>query len=118
MNNSCQCRAPEINMSNVQSQNKFSELTEGNFFKTKPNSNRHKLSKIRCYVAKKCANIRDIKNKSVYIETLSASSVKRTLRRFYKNIFKSRYQGYEKFLTDEEKRFLFDFDGCSLVEGC
>lgn len=105
-------------MLNVQSQNNFFELSEEKLFENKHSSNIHNWSKFRRYVNKKCANIRNIKDKSIYIETLSASSVKRTLRRIYKNIFKSRNQGYEKFLTDEEKRFLFAFDGRSLVEGC
>lgn len=118
MINGSQCNpAPEVNMLNAQSQNNIFELSEGFYVQNKHNSTRHKWSKFRCYVAKKCANIRVIKDKSVYIETLSASSVKRTLRRFYRNIFKSRHQGYEKFLTDEEKRFLLTFDGRGLVEG-
>lgn len=105
-------------MLNVQSQNNSLKFSEENLFENRHTSTSHNWSKFRCYVSKKCANIRDIKNKSIYIETLSASSVKRTLRRIYKNVFKSRYQGYEKFLTDEEKRFLFAFDGRTLVEGC
>lgn len=105
-------------MVNVNSQNNSFEVSEENLFENKHNSTHHKWSKFRCFVTKKCANIRDIKDKSIYIETLSTSSVKRTLRRIYKNFFKSRYQGYEKFLTDEEKRFLLAFDGRSLVEGC
>lgn len=103
-------------MLNIQSQNKTFEFPEENLFGNK--TTLHKWSRFRRYVAKKYDNIRDIKEKSIYIETLSTSSVKRTLRRIYKNIFKSRYQGYEKFLTDEEKRFLFAFDGRSLVEAC
>lgn len=104
-------------MLNVQPQNNALELSEEKLFENRCTTTHYKWSRLRRYVAKKCANIRDIKDKSIYIETLSASSVKRTLRRIYNNIFESRYQGYEKFLTDEEKRFLFAFDGRSLVEG-
>lgn len=103
-------------MLNVQAQNNSLELSEEKLFEDKHTTTHFKWSRFRHYVNKKCANIRDIKDKGVYIETLSASSVKRTLRRIYKNIFKSRYQGYEKFLTDEEKRFLIAFDGRTLVE--
>lgn len=107
----------KVKMLKVQSQNNSLELSEEKLFENNHSSTLHNWSRFRCYVTKKCANIQDIKDKSIYLETLSASSVKRTLRRIYRNIFKSRYQGYEKFLTDEEKRFIFAFDGRSLVEG-
>lgn len=66
---------------------------------------------------KKCVAVGSIRNKSsVYFETLSVSSVKRSLNRICRKLFKSPTSGYEKFLSDEEKRFFFTTDR-SLVEG-
>lgn len=72
-----------------------------------------KWSNFKHYVAKKRVNVID---KGVYLETLSVESVKRSVSRAYKNIFKTKRRGYEKFLSDEEKRFLFGPD-FGLVEG-
>lgn len=119
IDNISQCkRSTVVKMINVKSENNSLNLSEDNIFENRHKSTVHKWPRFRRYITNKCANIRDIKDKSIYIETLSASSVKRTLRRIYKSIFRSRYQGYEKFLSDEEKRFLYAFDGRSLVEGC
>lgn len=65
---------------------------------------------------KKCVAISDMREKMVYFETLSVSSIKRSLNRICRKIFSSRSSGYEKFLSDEEKRFYFDIDR-RLVEG-
>lgn len=72
--------------------------------KTRIKNNTVKWYHFKTLVSKQCSNISDIKDKSVYIKTLSAASVKRTLCRIYERVFKSRHSGYEKFLTDEEKR--------------
>lgn len=68
------------------------------------------------YNKKRCTAIGDIRHKKVYLETLSVSSVKRSLNRICKKIFKPRSSGYEKFLSDEEKRLYLATDQ-SLVEG-
>lgn len=68
------------------------------------------------YFNKKYPTLGDIRDKKVYFETLSVSSVKRSIYRIYRNLFKRRSSGYEKFLSDEEKRFCFPTDR-SLVEG-
>lgn len=67
---------------------------------------------------KKCIAIGDIRDKRVYFETLSVSSVKRSLNRICRKLFKpsAKSSGYEKILSDEEKRFYFATDR-SLVEG-
>ena len=72
-------------------------------------------SKYNCN-KKKCTAIGDIRHKRVYIETLSVSSVKRSLNRICRKFFKSRSNGYEKILSDEEKRLNLATDR-SLVEG-
>lgn len=74
-----------------------------------------KWSKFKHYVAKKRANT-DLKDKRVYLDTLSVASVKRSFYRVYRRIFKSKYSGYDRFLTDEEKRLMFAIDH-SVVEG-
>lgn len=74
-----------------------------------------KWCRFKHFVAKKRANI-DTKDKRVYLETLSVASVKRSFYRAYKRIFKSKHSGYERFLSDEEKRFMFNID-YSVVEG-
>lgn len=74
-----------------------------------------KWSKFKNYVAKKRDNI-DVKDKRIYLDTLSVASVKRSLFRVYKCIFKSKYSGYDRFLSDEEKRLMLAIDH-SLVEG-
>lgn len=76
-----------------------------------------KWIKFKYYVnKKKCFSIADIKDKRVYFDTLSLSSVKRSLNRICKHIFKSGTGGYEKIISDDEKRFYLNTDR-SLVEG-
>lgn len=74
-----------------------------------------KWSKFKHFVGKKRANI-DVKDKRIYLETLSVASVKRSVYRVYRRIFKSKHSGYDRFLTDEEKRLMFSKD-YSWVEG-
>lgn len=76
-----------------------------------------KWSKLKRYMVKKSVHFITIKDKRVYFETLSVSSVKRSLNRFCKSVFKSRHSGYEHFLTDEEKRFILNTDKYTMVEG-
>lgn len=73
-----------------------------------------KWLKFKKYVVKKRANI-DLVDPRVYMETLSVESVKRSLCRVCRRIFKSKHSGYNRFLSDEEKRLMpVDY---SLVEG-
>lgn len=76
-----------------------------------------KWMKFKQCVSKKCTKT-DNKDNSVYFETLSVASVKRTLRRIYRQMFKSQYNGYEKFLSDEERRLnYYVLDNYNMVEG-
>jgi hypothetical protein len=60
-----------------------------------------------------CSNMANVKDRSVYLTTLSAASVKRSLCRMYERVFKSRRSGYEQFLSDEEKKLILMADNCS-----
>lgn len=75
-----------------------------------------KWTKFKIYINKKSGNKPDNRNKHIYIKTLSVASVNRTLKRIYNKIFRSRYHGYEKFLSEEEKRFIYTMDSY-MVEG-
>lgn len=75
-----------------------------------------KWDRFKSFVAKKRVTITEIKEKRVYVDTLSVASVKRSVCRVYKRIFKSKRSGYERFLTDDEKRLMFHID-YSVVEG-
>lgn len=75
-----------------------------------------KWMKFKSYVNKKCAAISDIRDKRVHFETLTVKSVKRNINKICKGLFKSQSSGYEKFLSDEEKRLNLTTD-LSLVEG-
>lgn len=59
------------------------------------------------------------KKKSLHIESLDFSTIKRNIRRFCERKFKlkSKYSGYEQFLTDEEKRCLVVVCESRVVEG-
>lgn len=75
-----------------------------------------KWCKYKKYISRKC-NFENIKNRNIiYFQTLSASSAKRTLARIFNNLFKSQHAGYEKFLSDEEKRFINVKTNRELVE--
>lgn len=76
-----------------------------------------KCSKLRKYFSRKCTKIVNINNKSVYIETLSVASAKRSIKQFYKKLFKNHLNGYEQLLTDEERRLTNVVDYINVVEG-
>lgn len=65
-----------------------------------------KLDKIKHFFAKKC--------QSIHTESLSVGSVRRSAIKVCKSIrIRSRYHGYEKFYTDEEKRCFSTVVNCS-----
>lgn len=73
--------------------------------------------KLKYYLNIKRVAIKSYREKSVYIETLSMKSIKRSYCRLYKRVFKSNHCGYERLLTEEEKRFSCSIDKYSIVEG-
>lgn len=86
------------------------------YYETKKTSST-KWAKFKRYVAKKCIVMSELKDRKVYVETLSVVSVKRTLNRLCNKVFQSRYSGYQNFLSDEEKRLCYAVNHRSLVEG-
>lgn len=79
--------------------------------------NSENSNKICKYFSRKCSRIFDVKDKSVYIETLTVASTKRTIKRFYTKLFKNRSSGYEQLMTDEERRLNNKLEYISVVEG-
>lgn len=75
-----------------------------------------KWLKLKRYLQKNIVKVTNLKEKRIYVDTLSVSSVKRSCNRLCERIFKSRSSGYEKFLSDEEKRLNLATD-LALVEG-
>lgn len=64
------------------------------------------LYRIKTFFKKKVQNIKD---NSVYIETLSLKSIKRSMQRTFKIKRSPKSAGYVKFLTDEERQSVFVF---------
>lgn len=75
-----------------------------------------KWSKYKKYLSKKCNSDKTKRKHVAYIETISVSSAKRAIVKIFRNIFVSRYTGYEKFLTEEEKRFIIIKNNRDMVE--
>lgn len=61
------------------------------------------IKKIRVFFAKK---VQFIKENSVYLDTLSVQSIRRSMRKSFKIKRSPKKAGYVKFLTDEEKRLV------------
>jgi hypothetical protein len=76
-------------------------------FKLKKNKS-VKWLEFKKYLIKKYITLSEVKNKRIYIQTLSVASVKSNINKLCKRIFKSRHSGYEKFLSDDEKRLLYN----------
>lgn len=101
----------------VNEKHKNIELLKEEIFSKKNVKSNSKWPKFKCYLSKKRICIPNFQNRHVYLETISVNSVKRSLSKICRSIFKSRYNGYEQFLTEDEKRFLFNVDNYSVVEG-
>lgn len=75
-----------------------------------------KWSKFKQYITRKCVIISEFRERKVYVETLNVVTVKHTLNKLCNRVFKSRNSGYKKFLSDEEKRFIYPVNLCKAVE--
>lgn len=78
--------------------------------------NYSKWSKFKRFISKKCVIITEIKDRKSYVESINVVTVKHTINRFCNRVFKSKNSGYQKFLSDEEKRFILPVNHCSMVE--
>lgn len=75
-----------------------------------------KCSKIRKYISNKCNEVVSLKDKNVYLDVLNFASAKRSITKFCNKLFKNRTKGYDKLLTDEERRLTNNVDYISVVE--
>lgn len=62
------------------------------------------INRIKAFFEKK---VQAIKEKSVYIETLSLQSIKRSMQRKFKVKCSPKSAGYVKFYTEEERQSVF-----------
>lgn len=98
------------------SKNNF-EILHEDIILQQGNINANESFKIKKFLYKKCSKALSIKNKRVYIDTLTVASVKRTIQRFYRKLFSNRLNGYESLLSDEERRLTDVVDYRREVEG-
>lgn len=69
------------------------------------------------FLSKKVSFVRQIRNRSVYLRTLSVASIRRSVKRICSSLLTSNHEGYEEFLTEEEMRCILKKDTCVPVDG-
>lgn len=83
----------------------------------KESSKKDKFLKLKKIFNTNCDLVSSVKEKRVYFKTISADSIRRSVKRICNSFrIKSKNSGYEKFLTDEEKRLHCVCDN-GIIEG-